>query len=92
MKLAICTKFHVNQMNFVRSRRGGGGGPIDPTTRPRLRATIFSSRLLELKNFYLELLITNTAFITKRQELYKFHIPDRRTNRPLSRLQDMMGN
>ena len=28
MKLAICTKFQVNQMNCVESRRGGG--PIDP--------------------------------------------------------------
>ena len=27
MKLAICTKFQVNQMNCVESRRGG---PIDP--------------------------------------------------------------
>ena len=28
MKLIICTKFHVNPMNFVESRRGVG--PIDP--------------------------------------------------------------
>ena len=26
MKLAICTKFQVNRMNCVASRRGGGGG------------------------------------------------------------------
>ena len=31
MKLAMCTKFQVNRMNCVESRRGGGGGgPIDP--------------------------------------------------------------
>ena len=28
MKLVICTKFQVNQMNFVESRKGGG--PIEP--------------------------------------------------------------
>ena len=28
MKFAICTKFQVNRMNCVESRRGGGG-PID---------------------------------------------------------------
>ena len=44
MKLAICTKFQVNRMNCVESRRGGG--PIDPS---RLRVTIFSRRLLGLK-------------------------------------------
>ena len=41
MKLDICTRFQVNQMNCVESR--GGGGPIDPPSR--LRVTIFSSRL-----------------------------------------------
>ena len=39
MKLAICTKFQVNRMNCVESRRKG---PIDPLPPPsRLRVTIF---------------------------------------------------
>ena len=46
MKLVICTKFQVNQMYFVESRRGAGGGPIDPPSR--LCVTIFSRRLLGL--------------------------------------------
>ena len=45
MKLVICTKFQVNRMNCVESRRGGG--PIDPPFS-RLRVTIFSRRLLGL--------------------------------------------
>ena len=44
MKLVICTKFQVNRMNWVESRRGG---PIDPPPS-RLRVTSFSRRLLEL--------------------------------------------
>ena len=44
MKFAMCTKFQVNWMNCVESRRGGG--PIDPPSR--LRVTIFSRRLLRL--------------------------------------------
>ena len=50
MRLAICTKFQVNWMNCVESRRIGG--PIDPPLS-RLRVTIFSKRLLGLN--YLEL-------------------------------------
>ena len=46
MKLAICTKFQVNRMNCVESRRRGGD-PIDPPPS-RLRVTIFSRRLLGL--------------------------------------------
>ena len=47
MKLIICTKFHVNPMNFVESRRGAG--PIDPPPPPSsVRVTIFSSPLLGL--------------------------------------------
>ena len=46
MKLAICTKFQVNRMNCVESRKGG---PIDPPPPlSRLRVTIFSRRLLGL--------------------------------------------
>ena len=37
MKLVICTKFHVNRMNCVESRSGGGGG---------------ASRLLELRHMF----------------------------------------
>ena len=44
MKFVICKKFHVNRINCVESRRGG---PID-LPPPRLRVTIFSSRLLGL--------------------------------------------
>ena len=50
MKLVICTKFQVNRMNCVESRRGGGG-PIDPPPPSRLRVTIFSRRLLGLYSF-----------------------------------------
>ena len=46
MKLVICTKFQVNRMNFVESRRGG---PIAPPPLSRLPVTIFSRRLLGLK-------------------------------------------
>ena len=35
MKLVICTKFQVNRMNCVESRRGGGV-PIDP---PSIKAS-----------------------------------------------------
>ena len=45
MKLVICTKFQVNRMNCVESRRGG---PIDTPPPSRLRVTIFSRRLLGL--------------------------------------------
>ena len=45
MNLVICTKFQVNRMNYVESRRGGGG-PIDLPSR--LRVTIFSRKLLGL--------------------------------------------
>ena len=48
MKLAICTKFQINRMNCVESRRGAG--PIDPPSR--LRVTIFSRRLLGLKAIF----------------------------------------
>ena len=44
MKLVICTKFQVNRMNCVESRRG-----VRLTPPPlRLRVTIFSRRLLGL--------------------------------------------
>ena len=43
MKLIICTKFYVNWMNFVASRRG----PID--NLPKVFVYFFSSRLLGLK-------------------------------------------
>ena len=46
MKLALCTKFQVNLMNCVETRKGGG--PIDPPPPSRLRVTIFSRRLLGL--------------------------------------------
>ena len=38
MKLALCTKFQVNWMNCVESRRGGGAIDLPPS---RLRVTIF---------------------------------------------------
>ena len=44
MKLIICAKFHVNRMNCVESRRGV---PLPP--QKSVRVTIFSSRLLGLK-------------------------------------------
>ena len=46
MKFVICTKFHVNWMNCVESRRGEG--PIDPPLPSRLSVAIFSSRVLGL--------------------------------------------
>ena len=46
MKLVICTKFQVNRMNCVESRRGG---PIDPPPS-RLPVTIFSRRLQGLND------------------------------------------
>ena len=52
MKLIICTKFRVNRMNCVESRRGGGGGragAVDPPAPSSVRVTIFSPRLLGLK-------------------------------------------
>ena len=49
MKLAIYTKFQVNRMNCVESRRGGGGVRLTPPSR--LRVTIFSRRLLGLKGY-----------------------------------------
>ena len=48
MKLAMCTKFQVNQMKCVESRRGERGLIDFPPSR--LRVTIFSRRLLELKS------------------------------------------
>ena len=47
MKLTICTKFYVNRMNCVESRRGGGPIYHSPPP-PSVRVTIFSSRLLGL--------------------------------------------
>ena len=46
-KAVICTKFQVNRMNCVESRRGD---PIDHPPPPRLCVTIFSSRLLGLRS------------------------------------------
>ena len=46
MKLVICTKFQVNRMNCVESRRGVRLTP--PPTPSRLRVAIFSSRVLGL--------------------------------------------
>ena len=61
MKLVICTKFQVNRMNCVESRRGGG--PIDPPSR--LRITIFSRRLLGLKTKLFTNIITTYHVILK---------------------------
>ena len=60
MKLVICTKFQVNQMNCVESRRGGG--PIDPPPS-RLRVTIFSRQLLGL-------ILHEMMYITMRAEVF----------------------
>ena len=53
MKLVICTKFHVNRMNCVESRRGGG--PIDPL--PPLKAScnyfFFEASRVELILIYI---------------------------------------
>ena len=46
MNLALCTKFHVNRMNCVESRRGVRLTPPPPPPLSRLRLTIFSSRLI----------------------------------------------
>ena len=46
MKLVICTKFQVKQMNCVESRRGRFR--LTPPPPSRLRVTIFSRRLLGL--------------------------------------------
>ena len=63
MKLAMCTKFQVNRMNCVESRRGGG--PIDPPSR--LRVAIFSRRLLGLTTeFFYSFLAVNRT-IEKQQ-------------------------
>ena len=59
MKLAICTKFQVNQTNCVESRRGA---PIDPPSR--LRVTIFSRRLLGLRIIDQEHIFFNQGRIT----------------------------
>ena len=60
MKLAVCTKFQVNRMNYIESRRGEGGSdwllppsppslpPSPPSPPSRLRVTIFTRRLLGL--------------------------------------------
>ena len=71
MKLAICTKFQVNRMNCVESRRGGG--PIDPPPPSRLCVTIFSRRLLYLGLKYFvrfadlpENSLAKQAFITSK--------------------------
>ena len=48
MKLVICTKFQVNGMKYVESRRGGSDCPHPPS---RLRVTIFSRRLLGLRAY-----------------------------------------
>ena len=47
MKLAVCTKFQVNRMNCVESRRGVRLTPHPPPSR--LRVAIFSRRLLGLR-------------------------------------------
>ena len=64
MKLVICTKFQINRMNCVESRREGGDPIASPPPPSRLRVTVFSSRLLGLNSKRLSNL--NPFFYTSR--------------------------
>ena len=67
MKLVICTKFQVNRMNCVESRRGG----IRLTPPPsRLRVTIFYRRLLGL-NITCNVLVYNIINMFLTRHFYK---------------------